>query len=56
MKSFFTVIIYHFESRANSSGSQKTADSHVALRMNISALVRSSNSAKISKNVAGLVD
>jgi len=39
-----------------SSGSQKAADSNVALRMNISAPVRSSDSAKISKNVASLVD
>ena len=45
-----------FESRVNSSGSQKAADSNVALRMNISALVRFSDSAKISKNVASLVD
>ena len=46
----------HFESRVNSSGLQKAADSNVALRMNISAPVRSSDSAKISKNVASLVD
>jgi len=46
----------HFESRVNSSGSQKTADSHVALRMNISTPVRSSDSAKVSKNVASLVN
>jgi len=39
-----------------SSGSQKAADSNVALRMNISAPVRSSDSANISKNVASLVD
>ena len=44
------------ESRVNSSGSQKAAVSNVALRMNISAPVRSSDSAKISKNVASLVD
>ena len=46
----------HFRCRVNSSGSQKAADSNVALRMNISAPVRSSDSAKISKNVASLVD
>ena len=40
----------------NSSGSQKAAVSNVALRMNISAPVRSSDSAKISKNVVSLVD
>ena len=49
-------IMEHFESRVNSSGSQKAAVSNVALRMNISAPVRSSDSAKISKNVASLVD
>jgi len=43
-------------SRVNSSGSQKAADSNVALRMNISAPVRSSDSAKSQKNVASLVD
>ena len=43
-------------SRVNSSGSQKAADSNVALRMIISALVRFINLAKISKNVASLVD
>ena len=41
--------VKHFGCRVNSSGSQKAADSNVALRMNISALVRSSDSAKISK-------
>ena len=46
----------HFGCRVKSSGSQKAADSNVALRMNISAPVRSSDSAKISKNVASLVD
>jgi len=46
----------HFEIRVNSSGSQKAVDSNVDLRMNISATVRSSDSAKISKNVASLVD
>ena len=50
------LFFYHFENRVNSSGSQKAADSNVALRMNISAPVRSSDSAKISKNVASLVD
>jgi len=44
------------DSRVNSSGSQKAAVSNVALRMNISAPVRSSDSAKISKNVVSLVD
>jgi len=48
--------LHHFESQVNSSGSQKAADSNVALRMNISAPVRSSDSAKISKNVASLAD
>ena len=42
--------------RVNSSGSQKTADSHVALRGNFSAPVRSRDSAKVSKNAASLVD
>ena len=46
----------HFGRRVNSSGSQKAADSNVALRMNISAPDRSSDSANISKNVASLVD
>ena len=46
----------HFRCRVNSSGSQKAAVSNVALRMNISAPVRSSDSAKISKNVVSLVD
>jgi len=49
-------VINTLRARFDSSGSQKAADSNVALRMNISALVRSSNSAKISKNVASLVD
>ena len=46
----------HFGCRVKSSGSQKAADSNMALRMNISAPVRFSDSAKISKNVASLVD
>ena len=50
------VVLQHLGCRVNSSGSQKAADSNVSLRMNISAPVRSSNSAKISKNVASLVD
>ena len=56
LNNFLNKDLFEFENRVNSSGSKKTADSHVALRGNFSAPVRSSDSANVSKNAASLVD
>jgi len=45
----------HFDVRVNSNGSQKTADSHVALCGNISAPVRVTDLVEASKDTASLV-
>ena len=46
---------YHFGTQVNSSGSQKTAGSHVALRRNISAPVQVTDLVEVSKDAASLV-
>ena len=49
------IVVIHFDFWVNSSGLQKIADSHVALRGNISAPVWVTDLVEASKDAASLV-